>query len=488
MCIPLVLLLWLLSIPFFINAAIPQPKGFLLNCGGPEFIIAENGLNFIPDHGYISVGNITSVKKPDVLPLLKTLRFFPDTASRKYCYTFPVIKGRKFLIRTTYYYGDFDGKKEPPVFDQIIEGTRWTIVNTTEDYANGLSSYYEIIVTAHRKSLSVCLARNENTVSCPFISALEVIYLKKSLYSSTDFDKYGLSMVARASFGSDEDIISYPDDAFNRDWQPFMDGNVAEKSHSNISTSGFWNIPPAKAFATAITASQAQTLTVKWPPFPLPDSIYYVAFYFQESRSPGVSVYSMEWPLKGQVEIVMNPREDMDVGPLINAGEIFQILPLGGRTVTRDVKAMEKLAKSLKNLPPDWNGDPCLPKQHSWTGVTCSEEKNTRIISLNLTSFGISGTLPKDIANLTAISSLWLGGNKLSGTIPDMSSLKALKSLHLEDNKLEGSIPQSLGVVPKLQEVFLQNNNLTGSIPNNLANKKEINLQVSGNNLSYGKE
>lgn len=247
---------------------------------------------------------------------------------------------------------------------------------------------------------------------------------------------------------------------------------------------------------------------------PLPDSIYYVAFYFQEIRSPGpfswrvfnvsvngevfynslnvtttgVSVYSMEWPLKGQVEIVMNPREDMDVGPLINAGEIFQILPLGGRTVTRDVKVMEKLAKSLKNLPPDWNGDPCLPKQHSWTGVTCSEEKNTRIISLNLTSFGISGTLPKDIANLTAISSLWLGGNKLSGTIPDMSSLKALKSLHLEDNKLEGSIPQSLGVVPKLQEVFLQNNNLTGSIPNNLANKKEINLQVSGNNLSYGKE
>lgn len=159
-------------------------------------------------------------------------------------------------------------------------------------------------------------------------------------------------------------MISYPDDAFNRDWQPFMDRNVAEKSHSNVSTSEFWNIPPAKTFATAITASQAQTLTVKWPPLPLPDSIYYVAFYFQESRSPGpyswrvfnvsvngelfydslnvtttgVSVYSTEWPLEGQVQIVMNPRRDMNVGPLINAGEIFQILPLGGRTVTRDGK------------------------------------------------------------------------------------------------------------------------------------------------------
>lgn len=178
----------------------------MLNCGGPEFD-AENGLNYISDHGYIFVGNITSVEKPDVLPLLKTLRFFPDIASRKYCYAFPVIKGGKFLIRTTYYYGDFDGKKEPPVFDQIIDGTRWSIVNTTEDYANGLSSYYEIIVTAHRKSLSVCLARNEHTVSCPFISALEVIYLEKSLYNSTDFDKYALSTVARASFGSNGDII-----------------------------------------------------------------------------------------------------------------------------------------------------------------------------------------------------------------------------------------------------------------------------------------
>lgn len=152
-----------------------------------------------------------------------------------------------------------------------------------------------------------------------------------------------------------------------------MDRNVAEKSHSNINTSGFWNIPPAKTFATAITASQAQTLTVKWPPFLLPDSIYYVAFYFQESRSPGpfswrvfnvsvngelfynslnvtttgASVYSTEWPLEGQVEIVMNPQSDMNVGPLINAGEIFQILPLGGRTVTRDGKLI-KFSDSVK--------------------------------------------------------------------------------------------------------------------------------------------
>ena len=41
-------------------------------------------------------------------------------------------------------------------------------------------------------------------------------------------------------------------------------------------------------------------------------------------------------PLSGLTEIVMTPGADIPVGPVINAGEIFQMLPLGGRTLTRD--------------------------------------------------------------------------------------------------------------------------------------------------------
>lgn len=182
--------------------------GFLINCGSTK-AVEENGLKYVPDQSYISVGNITSIKEPGVLPILTTLRYFPDTAARKYCYNFQVIKGGKFLIKTTYYYGGFDEGEEPPVFDQVIDGTLWSTVNTTEDYANGLSSYYEIIVTAHAKSLSVCLARNGHTVSSPFISALEVQHLDKSLYNSTDFDRHALCTVARTAFASGADIIRY---------------------------------------------------------------------------------------------------------------------------------------------------------------------------------------------------------------------------------------------------------------------------------------
>lgn len=55
----------------------------------------------------------------------------------------------------------------------------------------------------------------------------------------------------------------------------------------------------------------------------------------------GITVYSSLWPLFGQTEIALTPAEGMPVGPVINAGEVLQILPLGGRTLTRDGKESE---------------------------------------------------------------------------------------------------------------------------------------------------
>lgn len=121
----------------------------------------------------------------------------------------PVAIGAKYLVRTTYYYGGFDGGTEPPVFDQIIGGDKWSTVNTSRNYAQGLTSYYEIIVAAHRKSMSICLARNEHTISSPFISMLQLEYFEDSMYNSTDFNMYGLSTVARHRFGYNGQISRY---------------------------------------------------------------------------------------------------------------------------------------------------------------------------------------------------------------------------------------------------------------------------------------
>ncbi|KAI3445989.1 hypothetical protein Pfo_002654 [Paulownia fortunei] len=403
-----IFLLWLVSIPLAIHA-IPQPRGYLLNCGSSDD--AEEGpLIYVSDDNYISTGNKTTLNRTDILPRLQTLRFFPNARARKYCYSFPVIKEGKYLVKTIYFYGGFDGGNEPPVFDQIIDGTKWSIVNTTEDYASGGSSYYEAIVVAQNKFLSVCLARNEHTAagSSPFISSIEVYHLDDSVYNSTNFEKTLLVSVARNSFGSEGDIISFPEDNFNRYWQPFKDDNPFVSSQSNVTPTTFWNIPPQKAFASALTTSRGKNLTLNWPPFSLSSGLYYIAFYFQDNRHPspyswrvfdihvngdkfyqnlnatasGQSVVGTEWPLTGKTEISLIPSNDARVGPLINAGELFQILAVGGKTVTRDVVAIEELRKEFTKLPEDWAGDPCLPRENSWTGVSCSSEDPFRILSL----------------------------------------------------------------------------------------------------------
>lgn len=121
-----------------------------------------------------------------------------------------MIKGGKYLIRTSYYYGGFDGGNEPPVFEQIIGETKWSVVNTSENYAKGFNTYYEIITVALRKKMCVCLARNEFTVGNPFISTLEFEYLNESMYNATDFKNYALATTSRHRFGlSDGAILRY---------------------------------------------------------------------------------------------------------------------------------------------------------------------------------------------------------------------------------------------------------------------------------------
>jgi len=192
--------------------------GFFLNCGASE-AIELHGLKYEPDSSFISTGNTTDAKSNSgqLQPILSKVRFFPDKSARKSCYTLPVTKGIKYLVRTTYYYGEFDGGKQPPIFDQIIDGTTWSVVNTTEDYAKGMASYYELVMAAQNRVLAICVARNRQTSgdSSPFISGLEVIALGDTLYKSVDFGKFMLSTVARNTFGwnandsSEDGIIRY---------------------------------------------------------------------------------------------------------------------------------------------------------------------------------------------------------------------------------------------------------------------------------------
>ncbi|XP_051130075.1 putative leucine-rich repeat receptor-like serine/threonine-protein kinase At2g14440 [Andrographis paniculata] len=507
MLIPLVfaLLLWL---PISTSQSL---RGVFLDCGA-SISSTLSAVEWVPDSGYISAGESKVVPIYGLLPTLTTVRTFPlqGNVFKKFCYEVPVDRTKKYMVRTAYYYGGVNGNDLPPVFDLMVDGTFWTAVNTTEDYAAGNLSYYEGIFLPAGKNLSVCLAANTYTDSDPFISALEVVPLLDQLYNSTDFKVNAMTLMARNGFGHDGPVIGYPDDQFNRYWEPYGRDAFPQSTSQNLGLSGIWNLPPPKLFQTRLARNLPEPLTLLWPMKSIPsDKHYYIALYFADdqtsssSRSArilditingiayynnlsltpaGVVVFANDWPLSGDTNLTLSPSPGSTAGPLINAGEVFRLIPAGGKTLARDVIAMINLRKSFLNPPADWNGDPCLPNQYPWTGVSCSEGPRIRIVSLNLTGMAISGSISPSISRMTALNTILLGSNSLSGAIPDMSSLKGLQILHLEDNQLTGMIPPSLGNLQNLRELFLQNNNLTGQVPSNLKSKPGLIIRYSPGN------
>ncbi|KAI7749657.1 hypothetical protein M8C21_001763, partial [Ambrosia artemisiifolia] len=500
-------LLFTLSLLPLSQSQSPPIKSTLINCGATTSSLISNR-SWDPDTQYISTGTPIKLTQPTFSPILSTVRSFPLIQSNlrrpKFCYVVPVYRTGKYLVRTTYYY--HGGLNQiPPVFDQIVDGSLWSVVNTTEDYVKGNASYYEGVFKATGKSMSVCLAANQDTVSDLFISALEFVLLADSVYNSTGFDDSSLRLVARHSFGYNGSIVSYPDDQFDRYWEPYGETNPTVSRGANVSINGFWNLPPLKVFQTQLTDNQLKPMELQWPREPLRNSVYYIALYFADDsrtssrfmnitinnvtfydnlRVPqtGVALFANRWPLAGLTKIVLTPAAGSTLGPLINGGELFEVIPVGGRTHTRDLIGLNGLKNSFQNPPFDWNGDPCLPKENSWTGITCSDGSNIRVTGLNLTGMGLSGSLSPNVVNLTALNDLWLGNNNLSGSIPDLSTLKMLKTVHLEDNRFNGPFPSSLANIDRLQELFLQNNNLTGQVPSSLKAKLGSNLIVDPQN------
>ncbi|XP_042442919.1 probable leucine-rich repeat receptor-like protein kinase At2g28990 [Zingiber officinale] len=114
-------------------------------------------------------------------------------------------------------------------------------------------------------------------------------------------------------------------------------------------------------------------------------------------------------------------------------------------TNTDDADAINAI-KELYRVKRSWIGDPCVPQQYPWDGVNCSYGTNpARIISINLSSSALSGSISSSFAMFAAIKYLDLSYNNLTGSIPDaLGALSSLQILNLTGNNLTGTIPSSL--------------------------------------------
>lgn len=130
----------------------------------------------------------------------------------------------------------------------------------------------------------------------------------------------------------------------------------------------------------------------------------------------------------------------------------------------------------------DQNSSPC-----NWTGVTCNGfGHRQRVVSLNLSGFGVEGTISPYIANLSFLQSIDLGNNKLRGAIPpEIGNLFRLRFLNLSSNNLEGRIPLNISKLTQLQSLDLMTNKITGDIPQELSHLGKLEVLKLGK-MAFG--
>jgi len=126
------------------------------------------------------------------------------------------------------------------------------------------------------------------------------------------------------------------------------------------------------------------------------------------------------------------------------------------------------------------NATPC-----NWYGVACEDGYTT---GLNLAEasrdnrFGLQGTLPAEIGNLTNLTTLELHNNQLSSLPPEIGKLTNLTTLSLSENQLS-SLPSEIGKLTNLRELFLSSNRLN-SLPAEIVNLTNLTwLHLSYNRL-----
>jgi hypothetical protein len=90
----------------------------------------------------------------------------------------------------------------------------------------------------------------------------------------------------------------------------------------------------------------------------------------------------------------------------------------------------------------------------------------TKLQYLYLFANQLSGPLPPEIGNLTALKALALSYNKLSGNLPDeIGNLVNLTSFVIPENRFNGVIPQSIGNLINLTNFNIANNLFSGQLP-----------------------
>ncbi|KAK6937680.1 Serine-threonine/tyrosine-protein kinase, catalytic domain [Dillenia turbinata] len=126
-----------------------------------------------------------------------------------------------------------------------------------------------------------------------------------------------------------------------------------------------------------------------------------------------------------------------------------------------------------------------------WTNLSLSKDPSVSLLSLQLPSANLSGSLPRELGELSSLQSLYLGVNSLTGTVPlELGYSSSLSDIDLGDNLISGALPTSIwNLCDRLVSLRVHGNSLSGSLPEPaLPNSTCKNLQFLdlGRNKFFG--
>ncbi|WZZ46045.1 hypothetical protein YC2023_042304 [Brassica napus] len=501
------LLLLIIAYGIFESVQAQDQSEFIsLACGlvPKETVYTEKSTNIIyeSDANYIDsglVGRINDANKTRLQQQYWTLRSFPE--GERNCYNFNLTANRKYLIKASFNYGNYDDLNRLPRFDLHIGPNKWTSVS----FPGGrYGSNREMIHVLTQNRLQVCLVKTGETT--PFINSLEI----RPLHNGTYVTQSGsLILVSReiiipnctitviqpgiynyvtvVQLSCSCTIIKYDDDIHDRTWLPYSDDQkVSIRTDLFVNTSNFYDVPEVVAKTAAVPKNASQPLTLNWTLSEITAQTYiYMHFAeihnleandireFNITYNGGKNWFPYYRPRKLQMRTLYNPRAlnspdgkfnfsfvmtgNSTLPPLINALEIYNVLNFLQLDTSQDeVSAMVNIKQSYElKEKVSWQGDPCAPQFLHWEGLKCSypNADSPMIISLNLTDSKLTGRITPEFAKLTQLIELDLSKNDLSGDIPaffaDMKLLKLILSFLLCRNlsgnpNLNSTIPDSL--------------------------------------------
>ncbi|ESW22550.1 hypothetical protein PHAVU_005G162400 [Phaseolus vulgaris] len=450
-----------------------QPGFISIDCGaepGVNYTEPSLHINYVSDANFINTGvrgTITSEEtSTHTQRQLWRLRSFPE--GKRNCYKISVTRGSKYLIRTSFLYGNYDGRNISPQFDILLGANLWATVTIKNA---SITQFNEIIHVPSLDFVQICLVNTGN--GTPFITVIELRTLKNDIYVT---ESGSLEYYLRCDLGSNT-AHRYSDDAYDRFWRTcdLEDWTQLSASISDDSFSENDYKPGATIMNTAVTPTNSSApLVLRWEPED-PTEQFYVYMHFaeiqllttnqtrqfnisQNAESGWLQNYSPQYqsvltiytssPISGkEIKYSVVRTETSSLPPIINAIEIYTVKEFQqSDTFQTDVNAITSI-KSVYAVTRDWEGDPCAPLAYLWNGLSCSYHgiESPRITTLNLSSSGLQGKIDPSISNLTMLEILDLSNNSLNGEIPDfLSQLQHLKILNMEKNNLSGLIPPAL--------------------------------------------